>query len=88
MWVQFVIITNYHFILRFIAYNAVQSKLERKCVPMLAEFHTGEPHLHMCRHKHWGCISGDDGCTPRGADDASITAHRWTKIKCRQKPPC
>ena len=38
------------------------------------------------------CVGGhktsDDGCTPRGADDGSITACRRYKIKCTQKPPC
>ena len=63
-----------------------QTKLDQKCAPILAEFRTGAPPFAHMHTYVGGCTSGEDRSAPWGADNASITAHRWIKIKCRQKP--
>ena len=47
------------------------------CSPSLAQAY---PHPHV-----WVCALGDDGHTPRGANNALIMAHRRIKIKCYHK---
>ena len=64
----------------------MQTKLEQKYALVLVEFRMGAPHPHVSARAIGGHTSGNDGHAPRRADDASIMAARWTKIKYGQKP--
>ena len=68
--------------------SAVQTKLEQKCAPVLAEFGMCVPSSACaCMCIGWR-TSGDYGCTTMGVDNSLKMATMQTKIKYGHKPPC